>query len=217
MAGLESLIGNLAQQALGMQGQQNNPMGGEAQGFGGAAQNLGGLGGILGGLLGGQHNQNQTGMGGLGGLGSMLGGGTSGGLGGILGSVLGGQNSSRSSALMLIVVPMVLSWIQRNGGLSGALDKLRGHGLADQTQSWVGQDANQEIDASHVQNLFDEQEIKQVAEQANTSPEQVYGAIASVLPEVVNSLTPQGEKSDHNQANNEIGNVLGSLGSLLGR
>lgn len=210
MAGLESLIGNLAQQALGMQGQQqNHPLGGEAQ-------NLGGLGGILGGLLGGQQPQhhNQTNMGGLGG---MLGGGANGGLGGILGSVLGGQNSSRSSALMLIVVPMVLSWIQRNGGFSGALDKLRGQGLADQTQSWVGQDTNQEIDASHVQNLFDSDEINQVAQQANTSPEQVYGAIASVLPEVVNSLTPQGANSDHNQANNEIGNMLGSLGSLLGR
>lgn len=228
MSGLNDLVASLAQQALGMQGQnphqtQHNPQDSHQGNYQDNAQGFGGLGGILGNILGGQQ---QGGMGGLGNvLGGALGGGMNngmntgmgGGLGSILGSVLGGANSSRSSAMMLIVVPLILSWIQRNGGLSGALDKLRGQGLDRQSQSWVSTGDNENIEPNQVQNLFDQQEIDQVAQQANTTPDQVYGAIASVLPQVVNSLTPQGPQTNHTHANDEVSNVLSNLGGLFNR
>src|SRR5690606_40895341 len=71
------------------------------------------------------------------------------GLGAILGSVLSqfGNNqsatrtsqSSGSSAksLLIAVLPLVLAWIQKQGGLQGALDKLKGQGLNSQIDDWV--------------------------------------------------------------------------------
>ena len=221
MSGLESLVSSLAQQALGMQNPQSQDHNNQQ------AMGLGGLGSILGNVLGGHSNSQQGGLGSI--LGSVLGANsqpqyqsqnTGGGLSGVLGGLLntfGGANRSRSSALLLIVVPLVLGWIQKNGGLAGALSQLQGHGLGQQTQSWVSQGANQTIEPQQLQNLFDQDEINHVAQQANASPDQVYGAIASVLPEVVNSLTPEGRHEDDSKSSQEINTVMGTLDSFLKR
>ncbi len=112
------------------------------QAMGGQQSSQGGLGGILGSVLGqlgaNQQTQNQ---------GNTQTQNTDAGLGGILGSVLNqfgvgannqassnqgsiNQSSTNSSggstqALLIAVVPLILAWIQQQGGLQGALDKLR--------------------------------------------------------------------------------------------
>lgn len=76
-------------------------------------------------------------------------------MGGILGAVLGhlsGQqnqqhqqtqqrsNVGSSNTQNLInsrASPLVLAWIQKQGGIQGALDKLKGMGLSSQVDDWV--------------------------------------------------------------------------------
>ena len=206
MTNLSNIVEILAKQALGGNQQQ-------------ATQN--GLGEILGsvlGQLGGQQGQNST----------------QGGLGGILGSVLGqlgGQQQPqvqpRSNAgfsgggktLLIAVLPLVLAWIQKQGGLQGALDKLRGQGLTSQVDDWVstGEGANASVNQQTVQNLFDDQDIEQVAQQAQTDKQDVYGAISQVLPEIIDSLTPQGEKTSKQEANDDIQQVLNLVSGFLKR
>ena len=124
MTNLSNIVEILAKQALG--GGQQSQQGGLGGGLGGV------LGSVLGGLTGGQQQQPQ--QGGLGG-----------GLGGVLGSVLGGltggqqqqapqaqQSGFNAQSLLIAVVPLVLAWIQKNGGLQGALDQLKGQGLTSQ-------------------------------------------------------------------------------------
>ena len=190
MTNLSNIVEILAKQALG--GNQQSQQGG--------------LGGILGsvlGQMGGQQPQQQ------------------GGLGGILGSVLGGltggqqapaQQSSgfNAQSLLIAVVPLVLSWIQKNSGLQGALDQLKGQGLTSQVDDWVstGPGANATVNVQSLQNLFDQQEVAQVAQQAQVPTQDVYGAISSVLPEIIDSLTPQAGQTNQQEANNDIQNVL---------
>ncbi|MEB3752953.1 YidB family protein [Acinetobacter sp. MD2(2019)] len=186
MSDLTKLVEQLAAQALS--GQQNN-------------NSSGGLGGILGGVLGqlGGQSQNQT----------------SSGAGGILGSILGqftGNNSAggNASSLLVAVLPLILNWIQQQGGLNGALDKLRTSGLADQVQSWVDPNQSNQTNVSpdQVQSLFNDQDIQNVAEQTQSQPQDIYAAIASVIPQVIDHLTPKGEHSDTEAANTDIQNVL---------
>lgn len=206
MTNLSNIIEILAKQALGGNQQQSQ-------------QN--GLGGILGsvlGQLGGQSSQNSA----------------QGGLGGILGSVLGQlggqqqpQAQPRSNAgfsgggktLLIAVLPLVLAWIQKQGGLQGALDKLRGQGLSSQVEDWVstGEGANASVDRQAVQSLFDDQDVEQVAQQAHTDKQDVYGAISQVLPEIIDSLTPQGEKTSKQEANDDIQHVLNLVSGFLKR
>ncbi|NAR99682.1 YidB family protein [Acinetobacter haemolyticus] len=197
MTDLSNIVEMLAKQALG--GQQ---------------QSSSGLGGILGsvlGQMGGQPgNSNQQG-----------------GLGGILGSVLGQLNggNQQSSAkggnsaqtLLIAVLPLILAWIQKQGGLQGALDKLKNAGLANQVQSWVdpNQPNNTDIPTQNMQSLFDDQDVEQVAQQTQAPKQAIYGAIASVLPQVIDSLTPQGSGTNPQEANNDIQNVLNLVSGFL--
>ena len=75
-----------------------------------------------------------------------------GGLGDILGSVLGGQRNKGSfggkGMLIAMLMPMVLTWIKNNGGVSGALSKITGMGYDKQARSWM---SNQEDNADLIQ------------------------------------------------------------------
>ena len=156
------------------------------------------------------------------------------GLSAILGSVLsqlGGGASSQSTSqprsgfggsstgktLLIAVLPLVLAWIQKQGGLQGALDKLKGQGLTRQVDDWVstGPGENAHVDPQQVQNLFDDQEIEEVAQQTHAPKQDVYSAISQVLPQIIDSLTPQGEQTSKQEANNDIQNVLNMVSGLL--
>lgn len=153
------------------------------------------------------------------------------GLGGILGSVLGQlgagnssnstqTNSNRSGTaqtLLIAVLPLILAWIQKQGGLQAALDKLKNAGLANQVQSWVDpqQQNAQDVPTQNIQNLFDDQDVEQVAQQTQAPKQAIYGAIASVLPQVIDSLTPQGSSTNPQEANQDIQNVLNLVSGFL--
>lgn len=207
MTNLSNIVEILAKQALG--GNQENTQQNSQQ------SQQGGLGGILGSVLsglGGQQNNPQQG-----------------GLGGILGSVLGGltggqqQNTATKTAglnaqsLLIAVVPVILSWIQKNGGLQGALDKLKSQGLTSQVDDWVstGPGENANIQEQQVESLFDSQEVEQVAQQAQVPKKDVYSAITSVLPSIIDSLTPQASHTNQQEANTDIQNVLNLVSSFI--
>ncbi|WP_151765866.1 YidB family protein [Acinetobacter colistiniresistens] len=202
MTDLTNIVEILAKQALG--GQQQS---GQA----------GGLGGILSsvlGQLGGQQQNTQGQQGGLGGI-----------LGSVLGQLGGANTSTQSNAtggntaqtLLIAVLPLVLAWIQKQGGLQGALDKLKNAGLSNQVQSWVDpqQQNAADVPAQNIQSLFDDQDVEQVAQQTQAPKQAIYGAIASVLPQVIDSLTPQGSSTNPQEANQDIQQVLNLVSGFL--
>ncbi|MCX0334508.1 YidB family protein [Acinetobacter radioresistens] len=227
MTNLTNIVEMLAKQALGNQQPQNNQQQNTQQPSG-----LGGILGVVLGQLGGQNTQanhqntqNQ---------------GRQSGLGGVLGSVLeqfghgnqrqqqprqtqnevppnSGNNSTKT--LLIAVLPLVLAWIQKQGGLQGALDKLRNAGLGNQVQNWVDPNQSNKENApqQNIQNLFDDQEVEKVAEQTHAPKQDVYSAISSVLPQIIDALTPQGEKTNKQEANNDIQNVLNMVSGFLKR
>ncbi|MDM1343349.1 DUF937 domain-containing protein [Acinetobacter pseudolwoffii] len=224
MTNLSNIVEILAKQALG---------GGQSQK---QSSQQGGLADILGSVLGhlnksqtqqdqSQHNQYQQNQ-----AGQQT---RQNGLGAILGSVLsqlGGANrqstaqprsglggGSTGKTLLIAVLPLVLAWIQKQGGLQGALDKLKGQGLNSQVDDWVstGPGENANVDPQQVQNLFDDQEIEEVAQQTHAPKQDVYSAISQVLPQIIDSLTPQGEQTSKQEANNDIQNVLNMVSGLL--
>ena len=176
-----------------------------------------GLDDILGGLTGG----GLTGGNQRGGVNS-----NAGGLGDILGSVLGGQamgSQTRKSGfggkgmLIAALMPMVLSWIKRNGGLSGALSKITGMGYENQARSWMSnQQDNDNLDPNDISQLFDENEIQQVAAHTGANDVEVRQGLAELLPEVMNQLTPSGNLDNESEANEEIDQIINQLSIRLG-
>lgn len=223
-----SLLGNLitqvAQSALDPNDGQRNPVNQTTN-----ARQTTGLGDVLGSVLGnmqgGSTSGGQVGLDDI--LGSVLGSQRSGsstagagGLGDVLGSVLGQSSGTRSSSgkglLIAALMPLVLSWIQKNGGLSGALSKISGMGFEGKAQSWVSnQQSNDNLDPSDITRLFNQSDIDQVASQTGANENEVRQGIAELLPEVMNQLTPQGNLQNEGEANQEIAQILSQLSGQL--
>lgn len=183
------------------------------------ANSSGGLGDLLNGLQNGKNSQ---------GSGSS----NLGGIGGMLGSVLGGlnghnqnnnptnnqvQNQSKGisgqAKLLVVLVPFILAWIQKQGGFHNAIKVLTQSGMGSEVQSWVSNGNNQPVDSSQVSALFSDADIEQVANQANTSKDDVYSSIATILPQVVDSITANGQVQG-NGSTNQIQQVMTMLGGL---
>ena len=213
--GLGGLLGSLAGAAMqGQSGQSQGGLGGllgsvVSSQLGGSSRQGSGLDSVLGGLLGGQRTNASPSD-----------------LGGILGSVLGGSQQApqinrqsggfNKSTLLLALLPVVLAFIQKNGGLSGVLNKFNGAGLEGKAQSWVNIDTdNDGIDAADVMRLFGDHEINKLSDQTGASQTEVCQGIADLLPEVVNELTPQGSLATESEANDEIAQILRQINTPL--
>lgn len=238
MSLLGNLVSQVARSAIDPNDGQRNPVNQNI-----TPRRTGGLGDILGGVLTGGGNQprdynpqqydrqpdNGFGLDDvLGSLGGLLGGNRqnnasagSGGLGDILGSVLGGQRNTRGSSgkgmLVAALLPMVLSWVQRNGGLSGALSKITSMGFDNQAKSWMSNNEhNDNLDPNEISRLFDDNEIQQVVAHTGANDTEVRQGLAELLPEVMNQLTPNGNLDNEAEANQEIDQIISQLSNRLG-
>lgn len=168
----------------------------------------GGLGDLLGGLMGGGAGQAGGAYGGLGDLlGGLMGGGAGQGgnrpadLGGLGGLGMGqGQSGSglgnKGGALMLLLLPLAMQWVQRNGGIGGVLERFKNKGYSQQAASWVSTGENEELQPQAVNELMGTEELSRMSQQLGVSEEEVSSGMAQILPEMVNQLTPQGGVPD---------------------
>ena len=171
---------------------QQSPMGGGG----------GGLGDLLGGLMGGGAGQAGAGSGGLGDLlGGLMGGGAGQGNNrpsdpgaSMTGMAQGGSGmGNKGSALMLLLLPLAMQWVQRNGGIGGVLEKFQSKGYSQQAASWVSNGSNEELQPHAVTELMGTEELSRLSQQLGVSQEEVSSGMAQILPEMMNHLTPQGD------------------------
>jgi len=119
---------------------------------------------------------------------------------------LGGRNQRQGGNLLLQFALMML---QQNGGLEGVLNKFRQSGLRQQADSWVSTGQNMNISADQLQQVFGSSAISDLAARLGTSEDQAGSAMAEVLPEVINRLTPEGHVPEND--NEEIAQGLSAL------
>lgn len=166
---LGSVLGN------GGSGQQN-PLGGGLSG---------GLGALLGGILGGN---NRPAGGGLDDSGS---------LGGMAGLGQGGAGlGNKGGALLVLLLPLAMQWVQRNGGLGGVLQRFQRKGYSQQAASWVSTGPNEALEPQAVNEVVGTDELSRLSQQLGVSQDEVSSGMAQILPEMVNRLTPQGGVPD---------------------
>ena len=135
-------------------------------------------------------------LGGLGALAKMAGGkggrgGSSGGLG-ALGGLLGGA-----------------------GGLGGLLSQFQSAGLGTKAQSWVSTGANEAISPEEVEAGLGADAIDHLAQQTGMDRGAVTSQLTTVLPNLVNDLTPDGSVPDEGALAGlaqrlDLGRILGN-------
>lgn len=168
MSMLDGILGQVVGSALGGGAHGNNPLG----------SILGSLAGSLGG--------GAAAGGGLGGLGNLA--------RGALGGGGGRQGGAMAGGAILVAV---MTLVQSQGGLSGLLGKLRGSGLGEHADSWIGTGANRPVSADDLHSALGGSAIGGLASQLGINTQQAGGVLAQVLPELINQMSPQGALPDN--------------------
>jgi len=124
-----------------------------------------------------------------------------------LSSLLG----SNSGPLLTGLVQMISN---QPGGLGGFLQGFQEKGLGSVVSSWVGTGQNQSISTDQVTHVLGSDQVKSIAAQAGISPEAAGTSLASLLPMLINHLTPNGQVPQQQHQSNLLEMGMSLLNSL---
>jgi len=111
----------------------------------------------------------------------------------------GAQGSGAGAQQQNPLLMLALQMVQQNGGLQGILSKFQQAGYGAQADSWVSTGQNQPISAEALQQVLGHGQIGQIAQQLGMSHSEAAGGLASMLPQMIDRMTPQGQvPADHN-------------------
>lgn len=83
--------------------------------------------------------------------------------------------------------------ISRSGGLNGLMQMFQQHGMGDTVNSWISTDRNRDISPHEIQDALGQDNVRAVAQDAGVSEQEASSGLASVLPQLVDKLTPDGK------------------------
>lgn len=106
---------------------------------------------------------------------------------GLAGKVLdgGGQSALVDSIFNLIKNP-------ETGGLQGLVQNFKNKGFDDIISSWISTGKNLPVSGDQIENVLGKDQILQIAKKLGSSGEEVSGGLASLLPEIIDKITPKG-------------------------
>lgn len=142
---------------------------------------------VLGQVLGGSGSPQQQPGGGAGGMGDL------GALAGALGGLLGNNGSL--------------------GGLGGLVNKFEQAGMGDVVGSWIGKGENAPISEGQLGNVLGSDVVSSIASKLGVNAATLLPMLVTMLPALINQLTPQGKVPEEGLGNSN--DLLGSLSSLL--
>jgi uncharacterized protein YidB (DUF937 family) len=99
-----------------------------------------------------------------------------------------------------------------NGGLGGLLAQFQKAGLGDMMSSWISQGPNPPISASQLESVLGSDVLSQFGKKAGLGSGQAGSVLASLLPVVIDQLTPEGKAPQQQSLDSTLGSLLGMLG-----
>jgi len=117
----------------------------------------------------------------------------------------GGSDAHRSLATELAGM---LSQAGASGGLTNLVNMFNRNGLGDVVSSWIATGRNLPISAEQIQSVLGSAQVQALAAKAGVSPEMASNAIAKILPNLVDKVTPNGQMPS-------AGGLLDSLAGLF--
>jgi uncharacterized protein YidB (DUF937 family) len=101
--------------------------------------------------------------------------------------------------------------IGNSKGLSGLVGQLTQGGLGNEVSSWIAKGENQAVDPKALANAIGPDKVAAVATQAGVSTHEAEGALAAMLPKLIDQLTPNGSVPTSG-----VGSILNGLKGVLG-
>ena len=127
----------------------------------------------------------------------------------LLGSVLGGGD--KQNALVQIATSLIANHSSGNG-LAGLAQQFEQQGLGHLMQSWIGTGPNPPISPDQVHQVLGAEQVERFAQQHGIPAGEVTTALAALLPQIIDKLTPQGQIPHQSDLQGMLTGLLGSLG-----
>lgn len=146
-----------------------------------------------------------------------------------LGKMLGGLTGSGGGG---DIVGAIAGLVGGEGGLSGLVDTLGKGGLDDVAKSWISTGGNKAVEPAQLGAALGDDKVNELAQKSGLPVGALLPLLASVLPAIIDALTPDGQVPQgdaakgfdvggmlqglSDAANAGPGSPLGSLGKMLG-
>ena len=102
-----------------------------------------------------------------------------------------GQGGMLDQVLNIINNPSI-------GGIPGLISKFQNGGLGDVVSSWIGTGENQPVSGDQITNTLGADKIKEIASSLGVSDADAADGLASMLPQLIDKLTPEGQLPEGN-------------------
>jgi uncharacterized protein YidB (DUF937 family) len=151
-------------------------------------------------------------------------------LGELAGQLGGSQGATTSADPKAALVQAVLGMLVHGnepgglggsggiGGLGGLLQRFQNAGLGDHVASWVSGGANAAVSGDQIKAALGDGPLRILAEHAGLDEDQAAAHLSTLLPQLVDRLTPNGQvPAPGTMPDGGIAGVMESLGHLFTR
>jgi outer membrane protein OmpA-like peptidoglycan-associated protein/uncharacterized protein YidB (DUF937 family) len=122
---------------------------------------------------------------------------------------LGNKSGTLLSALLSLMTD------QNRGGFAGFLDSFSKAGLGDLATSWISSGSNDDLTEDQVEAALGSETITEIANQADLNASTAKSALAYMIPNVVDQLTPDGVVPEEKDLLTKIGDFLSGIGGAV--
>lgn len=131
-------------------------------------------------------------------------------------SALGAGNAQTSQQAALL--PVLLEQIKAfPGGIPGLLEKFREGGLGAIVASWIGSGANLPISGEQLQSVLGTDVLNSMAKSSGLDLSSILGNLSTMLPNLVDQATPNGEADLDKLESLTSSPLLGALAGMLAK
>lgn len=131
---------------------------------------------------------------------------------GILDQVVGAVGGAGKGGIQALLLQQLIAMLSQPGALAKLTSAFQQHGLANVLQSWLGTGTNLPISPAQVQQVLGGSTVSDMASKVGIAAPEAASTIASLLPQVIDKISPNGQAP----AANELGGLLSTVGKLFG-
>ncbi|MGE5232651.1 MAG: YidB family protein [Acidobacteriota bacterium] len=123
----------------------------------------------------------------------------------VLGEVGGGPHHEGA-------VQAAMDLLQQHGGIAGLAQVFQQKGLGSMMSSWISTGPNPAITGDQLSGVLGSGQLGALAQKFGIPPQAAAGALAAILPTLIDKLTPQGQIPQQEAGGNLLGGLLKNLG-----
>ena len=125
---------------------------------------------------------------------------------------IGGMAGGTQGGVQAVLLQQLIAMLSKPGALSNLMAAFQQAGLGNIVQSWIGTGQNLPISGAQVQQVLGTGTLSEMAKHAGVAMPDAATALAGLLPQVVDKISPNGQAP----AGNDLGGLLSSVGKLFG-